>query len=340
MQSHGGSERVRAARLSMLTGLLILALKAAAWQRTGSVAVLSDALESVVNVVAALLLLFSLRVAIRPADRNHPYGHGKIEFFSAGVEGALIAIAALIIGVEAVRDLREGPEIVALDQGMALVVTASLLNGGVGLYLLRLGRRVGSLALEADGRHLLSDVWTSAGVVVGLAAVWLTGKTWIDTLVALVVAGHILGVGWRLVRRAIGGLMDEADLPLLRRISGRLETRREPWWIDAHSLRVWRSGPFLHADVHLVVPRFFDADRLHKVSDEVEAAFLDGSDAPGEAIVHFDPCRPRHCARCRLPDCPVREAPAQEAFELTVERVTREDETLDAGEPLPRSQAL
>jgi cation diffusion facilitator family transporter len=334
MASHRGSELVRAARLSLATGLLILALKAAAWYRTGSVAVLSDALESVVNVVAALLLLLSLRIATRPADRNHPYGHGKIEFFSAGVEGALIAIAALVIGVEAMRGLRGGADIVALEEGLALIVVASVLNGGVGLYLLRLGRRIGSLALEADGRHLLSDVLTSAAVIVGLAAVWLTGNSWIDSVVALAVAAHILVVGSRLVRRAIGGLMDEADLALLQRISKCFEAGREPWWIDVHSLRVWRSGPFLHGDLHLVVPRFFDADRLHQVGDEVEAAFLGGSEGPGEAIVHFDPCRPRHCPHCPLPECPVRHAPQHDLFALTVERVTREDESLDVGVPL------
>ncbi len=184
-----GSERLRAARLSLATGVAILALQATAWYRTGSVAVLSDTLESVVNVVAALLLLAALGIAVRPADRNHPYGHGKIEFFSAGFEGALIAIAALLIAFEALRGWTQGAELSALDQGVGLIVVASLLNGVVGLYLLRLGRSTGSLALEADGRHLLSDVVTSVGVVAGLVAVSVTGKTWIDSLVALAVRG-------------------------------------------------------------------------------------------------------------------------------------------------------
>ncbi len=313
---------------------MILALKGAAWVHTGSVAVLSDALESVVNVVAALLLLTSLRVALRPADRNHPYGHGKIEFFSAGFEGALIAVAAFVIAVEALRGLYGGRGPVALDVGMLLLLVASLGNGAVGLYLVRLGRELDSIALEADGRHLLSDVATSAAVLAGLGAVWLSGQVWIDAAVALLVAGHILAVGWRLVRRAVGGLMDEADTALLRRLAAALDAARRPWWIDAHSLRVWRSGNFLHTDLHLVVPRFYDADRLHEVGDEVEDAIADGAESAGDAIVHFDPCRPRHCGQCALPECPMRQTPCAGAPALKLDRVTREDEGLD-GEALP-----
>ncbi len=325
--------RIRAGRLALAVSLAVLLTKLVAWRVTDSTAVLSDALESVVNVVAAALLLYSLQLAAQPADRNHPYGHGKVEFFSAGVEGTLIGVAALIILVKAVRALWLGPELARLDLGLVLVTAASAVNAGFGAYLLRLGRRSQSLALEADGRHLLTDVATSAGVIAGLLLVRLTGWTLLDPLVAIGVAIHILGTGWQLLRRAVSGLMDEADPELLGRMVAALERWRPPGCIDVHSLRAWRSGTLQHADVHLVVPRYLDADRLHTLSDEIEAVLVAAAGAPGEAIVHFDPCRPRHCRACGVCDCPVRGAPSEGTPPITLDRATRGDETLDSGAP-------
>ena len=327
--------RLRAGRISLAVGLCVLAAKLGAWWLTGSAAVLSDALESVVNVVAAGLLLYSLHLSHQPADRNHPYGHGKVEFFSAGVEGSLIGVAALLIAFEAVRQLVAGPRIQRIDAGLVLVSAAAALNGAVGAYLVRVGRRAHSLALVADGRHLLTDVVTSAGVIVGLVAVWITGWTRLDPLVALAVAAYILRTGWQLTRQAVGGLMDEADPDLLRRLVEALEAGREPWAIDAHGLRAWRSGSVEHVDLHLVVPRYFDADRLHQIDEQLERRLLAAAGVPGEVIVHFDPCRPRHCAGCAMPACPVREAPFTGRRPLTLERATRGDEALETGAPVP-----
>lgn len=326
--------RLRAGRLALVAGLGVFAAKLVAWWLTGSTAVLSDALESVVNVVAGALLLYSLHVSHQPADRNHPYGHGKVEFFSAGVEGTLIGIAALLIGIEAVRQLVLGPELRRLDLGLLVVTAATAVNGALGAYLIRVGRRSHSLALVADGRHLLTDVATSVGVIVGLAAVRITGITILDPLVALLVALQIVRTGWLLAREAVGGLMDEADPDLLGRLVTALETDRAPWCIDAHSLRAWRSGPVQHADLHMVVPRYFDADRLHEIDERIEAAMLAAAGLPGEAIVHFDPCRPRYCRRCAMADCPVRESPFEARRPLTLERATRGDEALETGAPV------
>ncbi len=202
-------------------------------------------------------------------------------------------------------------------------MVATTLNAAVGLYLLRAGRRSASLALEADGRHLLSDVVTSAAVGLGLVAVWWTGVVWLDALIALGVAIHILWVGLRLVRRAVGGLMDEADPALLKRIAAGLEARRPPWWIDIHSLRVSRAGPSLVADLHLVVPRFFDAERLHRMGEDLERDLLEVAAQPGEVIVHFDPCEARECIHCALADCPVRSESRRHTRPLRLEDVTR-----------------
>jgi cation diffusion facilitator family transporter len=329
---HGA--RMRAGRLSLVGGLAILATKLAAWWITGSTAVLSDALESFVNVAAGGILLWSLWVSAQPADRNHPYGHGKVEFFSAGVEGTLIALAALAIGYHAVRALIAGPALRSLDIGLLLVTGATAGNALLGWHLIRVGQRTQSLALVADGKHLLTDVITSAGVIAGLLLVRLTGIVLFDPLLALAVAAHILVTGWRLARQAIGGLMDEADPVSLHEMVGALEAQRDPAWIDAHSLRAWRSGPVEHVDLHLVVPRYFDADRLHGIAQDVEDVMLAAAQRVGEAIVHFDPCRPRHCAGCSIDECPVRGAPFVARRPLTLERATRGDEALDTGAPV------
>ena len=317
--------RLSAGRLSLAVGALVFAAKVAAWIVTGSVAVFSDAMESIVNVVAALLLVWSLRMAAQPADRDHPYGHGKAEFLSVGIEGALIIVAAVLIGVQALRDLVVGGAPQRLDTGIAIVAGASLLNAGLGLHLLRTGRRTRSLALVADGRHILTDVWTSAGVLVGLIAVELTGRLWLDPLVALAVAANIVRVGWQLVSRAVGGLLDEADEALLAKLAAALEASRRPEWIDVHGLRAWRSGAEAHVDLHLVVPRYFDAERLHHVQEAVEAQLQQAAAMPAEAVVHFDPCRAHECPRCAMPACPVRAAPLEARRVIDAAYATRAD---------------
>jgi cation diffusion facilitator family transporter len=330
--AHG--TRLRAGALALVGGIVVLVAKLVAWRLTGSSAVLSDALESFVNVAAGALLLYSLYVSSQPADRNHPYGHGKVEFFSAGVEGTLIAVAAFGIVFEAVRALISGPQLRRLDLGLVLVTAATTVNVLLGLYLIRVGRREHSLALVADGRHLLTDVATSAGVIVGLLLVRVTGLAIFDPLVALAVAAQILVTGWRLARQAVGGLMDEADPGALGVMVDALRARREPSWIDAHSLRAWRSGAALHVDLHLVVPRYFDADRLHSIGLHVEGVLIGATGRPGEAIVHFDPCRPRHCAGCAVEPCPVRGAALVSQRAITLERATRGDEAIDTGAPV------
>lgn len=326
--------RLRAGRLSLGVGIVVFVGKLGAWAFTGSTAVLSDALESVVNVAAAGLLLWSLAVAARPADPSHPYGHGKVEFFSAGVEGTLIAVAAALILVEAVHELLVGPAIRNADAGLLLVTVLTGLNAALGVYLVRIGRRTHSLSLLADGQHVLADVVTSVGVVVGLAAVWLTGWALLDPLVAFAVALNILRTGFVLLRQAVGGLMDEADTGSLARMADALEDARAPHWIDVHGMRSWRSGHVQHVDLHMAVPRYFDADQLHRVDEEVSALLLGATGLPGDVIVHFDPCRPRQCRGCGMPECPVRSAPFEKREPLSLERVIRGDETLDGGRPL------
>ena len=297
----------RAGWVSLGVGVFLLAVKFAAYAATDSVAVLSDAAESVVNVGAALMLVWALRIAAIPADKSHPYGHGKIESFSAGAEGALIFVVALVIIYESALALLRGPQVRNLDLALFAVLGAGAVNGMLGLHLLRAGRAAGSEALEADARHVLADAWTSAGVVAGLAAVRLTGWTFLDPLVAMAVAAHLLSQGAAIVKRAVDNLMNAASPELLRGLAARLSDAREDSWIEIHDLRAWRSGAALHADLHVVVPRYYNAAQLHEIHRRVKDALL--SDArEGGAVAHFDPCQPAHCARCAMRECPVRDA--------------------------------
>lgn len=329
----GHAARMRAGLVSLAVGALLFAGKLLAWWITGSAAVLSDALESIINVVAAGGLVYSLVIAARPADETHPYGHGKVEFFSAGVEGTCIALASFAIFWEAVGALLRGPHVENIGTGLLVLLATALVNAGLGWHLVRVGRRHHSLALVADGRHVLTDVVTTAGVLAGLVAVRVTGVHALDPLVAMAVAVNILVTGWRLVREAVGGLMDEADLPRLDLMVAALEAERAPEWIDVHTLRGWRSGRVQHVDLHLTVPRYLDVERVHAFGEAVGRIVSRATDLPTEAIVHFDPCRPRHCHDCRVEPCPVRAAAFEAREPLTLQRAIRAG--TGSLEPLP-----
>jgi cation diffusion facilitator family transporter len=317
--------RLRAALLSLVVATLILAAKYQAYRMTGSTAVLSDALESIVNVLAAVFALGGLIFAGRPADRNHPYGHGKIEFFSAAFEGGLITFASILIVYEAVRSLASGPDVRQIGAGLLIVLGSGLVNLALGIYLVRTGRRYVSLTLVADGQHVLADVWTSAGVIVGLGLVQLTGRAWLDPLVALLVALWLMLTGFRLVRHAAGGLLDEEDPLLLMRVLDALQKYVGGGVIRVHHLRAIRSGRFQHVEAHLVVPEFWSVERAHDLSEDVAARVMGDLGAEGEMVFHTDPCHRVYCATCDLEDCPIRREPFLRLTPLTLEEVVQPD---------------
>ena len=303
----------RVAWLSLLLSGGLLAVKFLAYQLTGSAAVLSDALESIVNVIASSFALFSVTLSARPPDESHPYGHGRVEFFSAGFEGALIVVAAVAILVTALPRVFNPQPLAQLSLGIGLVGGAGVLNALLGLRLQYVGRRTHSLALVANGKHLLSDAYTSAGVLVGIFGVWLTGWYVLDALTALVVALHILVIGGRLVRESIARLMDEAEPALLQRIVQTMQAARQPSWIDLHNLRAWRSGARYHVDFHLTLPRYWDLEHGHAVSESIESLIQQTQPLHGDVIIHLDPCLPIDCPFCAMPSCPVRTAVYQES---------------------------
>jgi len=323
--------RLRAALLSLVVATLMLAAKYQAYRMTGSTAVLSDALESIVNVLAAVFALGGLLFAGRPADRNHPYGHGKIEFFSAAFEGGLIAFASILIVYEAVRSLVAGPDVRQIGLGLLIVLGSALVNLALGLYLVRTGRRYVSLTLIADGQHVLADVWTSAGIIVGLGLVRLTGRAWLDPVVALLVALWLMATGFRLVRHAAGGLLDEEDPLLLKRVLDALQKYVGGGVIRVHHLRAIRSGRFQHVEAHLVVPEFWSVERAHDLSEDVATRVMRDLGAEGEMVFHTDPCHRIYCAVCDLEDCPIRREPFLKQTPLTLEEAVQPD--------MPRSSA-
>jgi cation diffusion facilitator family transporter len=326
----GDRIRRRAGLVSLGVALVLLAIKYQAYRMTGSTAILSDALESIVNVVAAGFAVGALVFGGRPADSNHPYGHGKIEFLSAAFEGGLIFFAAFLILYEVVQSLIEGFELRELDRGLFLVLGAGLVNLALGIYLVRTGRAHQSIALVADGRHVISDFWTSAGIAVGLGLVYLTGLEWLDPLVAALVAIQLMWTGLRLVRHAAGALLDDEDVGLLTRLVAALGRQLAQGAIRVHHLRAIRSGRFHHIDVDLVVPEFWPVERAHGLADALSDNLLAEVGIEGELIVHTDPCHRAYCAMCDLVDCPVRREPFRGRPPLTVQEACARPRTSSA----------
>jgi cation diffusion facilitator family transporter len=313
------------ALVAVVIAVALLAIKFWAYALTGSQAIFSDALESIVNVIAGAFALGVLAYAGQPADRDHPFGHGKMEFVSAAFEGGLIFCAALVILWQAGEALIAGAVPKQLDFGLVLTVIAGVANGLLGLFLVRYGRRHHSAAIEADGHHLLSDFWTSVGVIAGLATVRLTGLAWLDPVAAALVALLLLRTGGRLVRRAIGGLLDEEDPVLLRQLVTVLTPHVGDGVIRVHHLRAIRSGRFRHISAHLVVPEFWTVERAHDTADALAASVI--TELPGEGSIdfHTDPCERAYCRMCNLEACSVRQQPFDGMQPLTVDEVVQPD---------------
>ena len=282
--------RLRAGLISLVVSVVLLGAKYQAYLLTGSTAILSDALESIVNVVAAVFALGGLVFAGRPADRNHPYGHGKIEFFSAAFEGGLIAFAAVVIIYEVVQSLIRGGEIRRLEWGLVIVLVAGLVNLALGWFLVRTGRRYVSL-----------------------------------TLVAGVVALNLMRTGVRLVRHAAGGFLDEEDTGLLNRLLDVLRGHVGQGVIRIHHLRAIREGRFHHVDAHLVVPEFWSVEQAHELAEGLAQQVIAELGVEGELDFHTDPCHRAFCAMCDLDGCGVRREPYRGRPPLTLEEAVQPD---------------
>jgi cation diffusion facilitator family transporter len=301
---HVPRDESRAALVALLAGSALMALKFVAYFLTGSAVIFSDAVESIVNVAAAAFALYSIVIAHRPADASHPYGHGKVEFISAGFEGGMILVAAVVSAVKAIDDLLRRRDLSTgrLDWALALMALALLVNGALGFWLVRTGRRQGSITLEADGHHLLTDALTSVVAIVALSVVRVTGWRWADPVAALLVAAYISRTGVRLLGHAVGGLMDRQDVEdeaLLRRIlDSHVGTGgKDPRICGYHKLRHRHSGRYHWVDFHITVPPDWNIDRGHKVASSIEYE-IEQALGEGNATAHVEPCTDVACGSC------------------------------------------
>lgn len=294
--------------ISLGLSVVLLVVKFAAYFLTYSTAILTDAVESIVNVVASGFAFYSIYLAGLPRDQNHPYGHGKVEFLSSGFEGAMILSAGLVIVWQSILSFFEPHALANLDWGVLLVGVTAAANAFVGYRLITIGRRVDSLALMADGRHLLTDVFSSVVVMVAVALVWTTGLTWLDPALSLVLSLVIIYNGFQLARQSVARLMDETDAPTLDRVVTLLNVHKDANWIDVHNLRVQKYGANLHVDCHLTLPYYWDLSRVHDEVHHFEDTLKEGFQSEVEIFVHTDPCVKECCSYCRVADCPVRAA--------------------------------
>jgi cation diffusion facilitator family transporter len=305
----------------VIVGIFLFLIKVVAYFLTRSVAILTDALESTVNVIAGLIGLYSLYVAAKPRDENHPYGHGKAEFLSAAVEGTLIGVAGAVICYEAVNNLRHPRLLQKLDYGILLVAFAALTNYIMGYFSIRQGKKNNSLALIASGKHLQSDTYSTLGIILGLVLIYFTGRTWLDSVVAMVFGCVLLYTGYRIIRHSIAGIMDEADKELLVKMVALLNSHRRANWIDLHNLRVIKYGGQLHIDCHLTVPWYFNVLEAHHEIDELTNLIRKEFGDTVEFFVHSDACADFSCHLCTKADCIVRRHPFEKQVEWTVSNI-------------------
>jgi cation diffusion facilitator family transporter len=298
-----GSEK-RAVRLSLALSIFLLIVKFTAYFLTHSNAIFSDAIENIVNVIGSGFAVYSISVAHRPADKEHPYGHGKIEFFSAGLEGGMMLLAAIFIAgkVGAAVLARQSPISTELGAGLALVTLAFLLNGIVGIFLWTSGRRNNSLTLVADGKHLFSDAVSSAAVLVALGLVRWTGLKWIDTAAAALVAAYVAYQAIGLIRQSAAGLMDEQDAASQGFLRTILDSHLGPDGIPPricsyHKVRHRRSGRWMWVDFHIMVPAWWDVQRGHEVASKIEYE-IERALGESNATAHVEPCTQADCTNC------------------------------------------
>jgi cation diffusion facilitator family transporter len=302
-----GKSNVSLQRWVAIASSILLIAKFAAYYLTRSVSILTDALESIVNVIAGFIGLYSLYVAAKPKDMDHPYGHGKAEFISAAVEGTLVFSAGLLILYNAGKNLIYPVEITKLDVGIYLVAATAIINWVLGAIALRQGKKNNSLALQASGKHLQSDTYSTAGIIVGLILITLTHFVWIDGVVAIAFGLFIIYTGYKIIRTSLAGIMDEADMELLEKMVNVTEKNRKENWIDMHNLRVIKYGHVLHIDCHLTVPWYLNINQAHVEIDDLSKLIRDEFGESLEVFVHSDGCMYDQCHICIKTDCPVRQ---------------------------------
>lgn len=313
----------KAILISLCISVILMLAKFTAYFLTNSNAILTDAAESIVNVIASAFAFYSIYLSTLPKDENHPYGHGKVEFFSAFVEGVLIGVAGIIIIFKSGYDLFYPSEIKQLYDGAIIIGFTGLINMVVGFYLINTGKRNNSITLEADGKHLLTDAISSAGLVIGVVLIQLTKIYWLDGVISIALGIYIIFNGYKLTRRSVGGLMDESNIDLVKNIVEILQENRHESWIDIHNLRAQQYGADLHIDCHVTLPYYFDLNTVHQEISDIDKLINVTGSHKTELFIHADPCLPACCNYCKMPNCSVRKENFIAEIGWNMENVTK-----------------
>ncbi|MCX6336212.1 MAG: cation diffusion facilitator family transporter, partial [Bacteroidetes bacterium] len=268
-------QNFRLQRWITLLSVVLFIVKISAYYFTHSLAILTDALESIVNVLAGFIGLYSLYIAAKPRDFEHPYGHGKAEFVSAAIEGGLIVAAGIIIIYETISNFIKHSNIQSLNTGLILIALTGLVNYIAGSICIKMGKKNNSLALIASGKHLHIDTYSTLAIIVGLGLMLLTKLYWLDKVIALFMGFIIIYNGYKIIRSSLAGIMDEADIELLNRFIGELNNNRQQNWVDLHNLRVIKYGSLLHIDCHFTVPWYLNVHQAHHEIDALAAIIKD-----------------------------------------------------------------
>lgn len=318
------AENLRLQKIVTGIAIVLFFVKMIAWYITNSVAILTDALESTVNVVAGLIGVYSLYLSGKPKDENHPYGHGKVEFISAAIEGTLISVAGFLIVYQAVVNLLQPHTIRKLDYGIILVAVTALINYIAGSICLRTGTKNNSLPLIASGRHLKTDTWSTVGIIAGLIALYFTKLIWLDSGVAIVFACIIIYTGYKIIRTSVAGIMDEADIVLLNKLVDLLNANRRENWIDLHNLRIIKYGATLHMDCHLTVPWYLNVQQAHEEIEALAGLVKNEFGETVELFVHSDGCLEFSCKICNKHNCLVRQHNFEHKVLWTIENISKD----------------
>ncbi len=302
--------------------ILLFFIKLIAWYSTKSVAVLTDTLEYTINVISGLIGLYSLYLSSKPRDKNHPYGHGKVEFLSATIEGTLMIVSSFVIMYEAINNLQHPHTLQKIDIGIYLIALTGIINWVFGYFSIKKGKKNNSLSLIATGKHMQSDTYATLGIVIVLIAIQFTQFMWIDSLVAFIFSLIIIISGYKILRSSLAGIMDEADDELLEEVVKVFNANRRENWIDLHNLRIIKYGSTLHLDCHLTVPWYLNIHEGHKEIDALDQIVKDNFGDSVELFVHTDGCLDFSCKICQMSACPKRKFEQIETITWTVENIS------------------
>jgi cation diffusion facilitator family transporter len=298
--------KINTMKLVLAISFLLMILKFLAYFLTNSSAILTDAIESIVNILAGSFALYSLSYAAKPKDEDHPYGHGKIEFLSTGVEGGMVTLAGIAMFVKGIFAFFNPAELQNLDIGLGISIFSGVVNFFLARLLINKGTQLHSSTLLADGKHLLTDTWSSVGLVIGLIVIYFTHLFWIDSFITVGLGALIIYTGVNLVKESIFNLLDKADYVKIEHLIEVLNSKRNPSWIDIHNLRVVKYGSVVHVDCHMTLPWYYTLEEAHKEVDSLDKLATTEFSHEIEFFIHADPCLPKSCSICEMANCKVR----------------------------------